>query len=183
GLQSITRVGTVVGSLYYVSPEQLLGHTLDGRTDVYALGVSLYEMVTGQRPYRGQSLTEMSKMILAGTALPPSQLEPLVTPELERIITKALARSLDQRYARAADLCADLRALQAAEAQKAPAQTTSDAEQRPAAPSSMQGAFQGPRAHRLLRPTTLEPAPVQPPGPRTSRPAQSTEPAHHTTPP
>jgi serine/threonine-protein kinase len=113
GLHSITRAGTVVGSLYYVSPEQLLGHQLDGRADVYALGVSVYEMLTGQRPFRGQTLTDMSQAILSGTIVPPSQLEPAVPPELERIILRALARDLNQRYSRAAELCRDLRALQA----------------------------------------------------------------------
>lgn len=113
GLQSITRAGTVVGSLYYVSPEQLLGHKLDGRTDVYALGVSMYEMVTGTRPYRGQTLTEMSQAIISGAATPPSQLEPTVTPELERIIARAIARDLNVRYGTAGELYADLRAFQA----------------------------------------------------------------------
>lgn len=114
GLQGITRIGTVVGSLYYVSPEQLLGQQLDGRSDVYSLGVSLYEMVTGQRPYRGQTLTDMSKAILGATPTPPHEIEPGVPPELERIIGRAMARDLDARYPHAADLCADLRALQAA---------------------------------------------------------------------
>ena len=112
GLHSITRAGTVVGSLYYVSPEQLLGHKLDGRTDIYALGVSMYEMLTGERPYRGSSLTDMSRAILNGGAVPPSQLEPSIPPDLERVIGRAMARDLDNRYARAADLTADLRALQ-----------------------------------------------------------------------
>ena len=80
GLQSITRVGTVVGSLYYVSPEQLLGRELDGRSDVYSLGVSLYEMVTGMRPYRGQSLSDMSKAILGATVTPPSEIRALRQP-------------------------------------------------------------------------------------------------------
>src|SRR5690349_18285023 len=114
GLQSITRAGTVVGSLYYVSPEQLLGQQLDGRSDIYALGVSMYEMLTGVRPYRGQTLTDMSRAILAGVATPPSTLEPSITPELERIIRRALARDLAQRYSTGAELHADLRAIQAA---------------------------------------------------------------------
>jgi serine/threonine-protein kinase len=112
GLHSITRTGMVVGSLYYVSPEQLLGHKLDGRTDVYALGVSIYELLTGQRPFRRQTLTDMSQAILSGDAIPPRELEPSIPPELERIILRALAKDLQQRYSRAAELCYDLRALQ-----------------------------------------------------------------------
>ena len=113
GLDTITRAGTVVGSLYYVSPEQLLGRKLDGRADVYALGVTMYELLTGQRPYRGQTLTEMSDAILYATAVPPSLIEPSVPRELELIIARAMARNLEARYATAGDLCLALRELQA----------------------------------------------------------------------
>jgi serine/threonine-protein kinase len=120
-MDAITRAGTVVGSLYYVSPEQLLGRKLDGRSDVYALGVSMYEMLTGQRPYRGQTLTEMSDAILYGTATPVRQVEPATPPDLERIISRAMARDLNQRYASASELHVDLRALQATLAASTPA--------------------------------------------------------------
>jgi serine/threonine-protein kinase len=113
GLHSITRAGTVVGSLYYVPPEQLLGRQLDGRADVYALGVSMYEMLTGKRPYRGRTLTEMTEAITQGKPEPPSQLAPDIPPTLEDLILRAMARDLDTRYATAGDLHRDLRALQA----------------------------------------------------------------------
>lgn len=158
GLHSITRAGTVVGSLYYVSPEQLMGQKLDGRTDVYALGVSLYEMLTGQRPYRGQTLTDMSQAILSGVAIPPSQLEPTVTPELERIINRALSRNLDERYHSAGELHADLRALQ-----------TSVAE------THVHAAYSPDSAYATEHPPLAEevPAPLAPPAPsaRTAPPA------------
>jgi serine/threonine-protein kinase len=170
GLHSITRVGTVVGSLYYVSPEQLLGHKLDGRTDVYALGVSMYEMLTGQRPYRGQTLTDMSQAILTGVAVPPSQLEPSVPPELERIIMRALSRELDERYRSAGELHADLRALQASLAEThvhtaQPAATNPPVVATPPqpeqAPAPVTRAGQPTAAPRTLRgairPTALEP--------------------------
>lgn len=128
GQDAITRAGTVVGSLYYVSPEQLLGRKLDGRSDVYSLGVSMYEMLTGQRPYRGQTLTEMSDAILNGTATSPRQIEPSTPPELERIIAKCMARDLNIRYASAGELHTDLRALQSALS----ANTTSDGLEPPA---------------------------------------------------
>ena len=179
GLHSITRAGTVVGSLYYVSPEQLLGQKLDGRTDVYALGVSMYEMLTGQRPYRGQTLTDMSQAILSGVAVPPSQLESGVTPELERIINRALARDLDQRYHTAGELHADLRALQASTAEThihtAQPADTGNASGRPPLgdESSAQTARTAPPAtpprtlRGAIRPTALEPVtdsyPTQPP--------------------
>jgi serine/threonine-protein kinase len=112
GARSITVAGTVVGSLYYVAPEQLLGRTLDGRADVYALGITMYEMLTGQRPYRGQSLTEMSDAILSGTATPPSRLVNAVPSEVEHIIARAMARDLDHRYHDAGELFHDLRTFQ-----------------------------------------------------------------------
>jgi serine/threonine-protein kinase len=144
GLHSITRVGTVVGSLYYVAPEQLLNQKLDGRTDIYALGVSIYELLTGKRPYSGQTLTEMSRAIISATAVAPHQIEPSVPRELERIIAKAMARDLSERYGRASELFADLRSLQA---------SLSLTQSHLPAPSSE------PRTTRSLRPTTLEPMP------------------------
>ncbi len=112
GAYTITRVGMVVGSLYYVPPEHLRGDKIDGRADIYALGVSLYEMVTGERPFRGKNLQDMTRAISAGNPIPPSLLEPSVPPELERIILRALARRREDRYARASEMRDDLRRLQ-----------------------------------------------------------------------
>ena len=121
GANAITRVGTVVGSLYYVPPEQLLGQKLDGRADVYALGVALYEMMTGQRPYRGRSLVEMTQAIISGPLTPPSTLEPSVPKELETVLYKALTRDREQRFSSAAEFEAELRRWAASAAQAAPA--------------------------------------------------------------
>jgi serine/threonine-protein kinase len=112
GLHSITSAGTVVGSLYYVSPEQLLGQKIDGRSDVYALGVSMYEMLSGQRPHRGQTFSELSNSILSGAYQPLREVLPGVAPQLERIVARAMARELSDRYQSAADLWRDLRAFQ-----------------------------------------------------------------------
>ena len=112
GAYTITRAGMVVGSLYYVPPEHLRGERIDGRADIYALGVSLYEMVTGERPFRGKTLQEMSRAIAAGNPVPPTLLEPTVALELERIILKAMARKREDRYARASEMHDDLRNLQ-----------------------------------------------------------------------
>ncbi len=173
GMDGITRAGAVVGSLYYVSPEQLLGRKLDGRTDVYALGVSMYEMLTGQRPYRGQSLTEMSDAILYANAIPPHQMEPSTPPDLERIVTRAMARDLSQRYSDAGQLHDDLRALQArltGASQPEPSAGGADA----APPARAQSKFgpAGPESQRFpprntFRPSSLEPATNPRPRPRT----------------
>jgi serine/threonine-protein kinase len=138
GAQSITKVGTVVGSLYYVSVEQLLGRQIDGRADVYSLGVSMYEMLTGRRPYRGRTLNEMTEAIVSGKAPAPSRLEPSVPPALEAIIHRAMERDLTRRYASADELHRDLRALQAQRAAQNGATATGGPEL-PHAPGS-QGA-------------------------------------------
>jgi eukaryotic-like serine/threonine-protein kinase len=171
GMDGITRAGAVVGSLYYVSPEQLLGRKLDGRSDVYALGISMYEMLTGQRPYRGQTLTEMSDAILYATATPAHQLEPSVPPELERIIARAMARDISQRYADADQLCYDLRMLQARLGgaplpDMAPAPDQAGSPARPGARSEPLGHNEHSRILRTsFRPASLEPAtdPRRPP--------------------
>jgi serine/threonine protein kinase len=113
GLHSITSAGTVVGSLYYVSPEQLRGQKIDGRTDVYGLGVSMYEMLSGQRPHRGQTFSELSGSILSGSYAPLREVLPGVAPHLERIVARAMAREVADRYESAAEMWRDLRAFQA----------------------------------------------------------------------
>jgi eukaryotic-like serine/threonine-protein kinase len=112
GAYTITRAGMVVGSLYYVPPEHLRGEKIDGRADIYALGVSLYEMLTGERPFRGKTLQEMSHAIMIGNPVPPSVLVPGVPPILEGIILRALSRRREDRYARAGEMRDELRRFQ-----------------------------------------------------------------------
>jgi serine/threonine-protein kinase len=111
GLQRITMAKTLVGSIYYASPEQIWGETLDNRSDIYALGVVLYEMATGQRPFSGRSIPELTQAIIAGAPKTPRQLNPEISPELEQIIWKALAKDRNQRYEDAGLMAQNLRAL------------------------------------------------------------------------
>src|SRR5258706_9502845 len=112
GHQQITIAKTLVGSIYYASPEQVWGHTLDNRSDIYALGVVLYEMVTGHRPFTGRTLAELTQTIVGGMLYPPGTLNPEVAPELERIILTAMARNPDERYADPGLMSKELHALQ-----------------------------------------------------------------------
>jgi serine/threonine protein kinase len=111
GHQRITVAKTLVGSIYYASPEQVWGHALDNRSDIYALGVVLYEMVCGHRPFTGRSMPELTQAIISGTLQPPSVYNPEIAPVLEHIILTAMARDRNQRYSDARLMAQDLRAL------------------------------------------------------------------------
>ena len=111
GHRAITVAKTLVGSIYYASPEQIWGHTLDNRSDIYALGVVLYEMVTGHRPFTGRSMPELTRTIVGGALRPPSSLNAEIIPDLEKIVVTALARDRKLRYADASIMAQELRAL------------------------------------------------------------------------
>src|SRR5579859_3316762 len=86
GHLQITLAKTLVGSIYYASPEQVWRQTLDNRSDIYALGVVLYEMVSGHRPFTGRTLPQLTQAIVGGTLRPPSSFNPDLSQELEQII-------------------------------------------------------------------------------------------------
>jgi len=105
----ITAEGMVVGTVVYMSPEQLEGKAIDHRTDIFSLGCVLYEMATGQRPFRGTSAAAISAAILSSD--PPSlrSLQPASPPALERIILTALEKSPEDRWQTAQDVARQLR--------------------------------------------------------------------------
>jgi tetratricopeptide (TPR) repeat protein len=107
----LTAIGSRPGTLACMSPEQVTGGTLDTRTDLFSFGVVLYEMCTGEMPFRGESPGVLIDAILRGKPVPPSKLNPTVPPELERIIGKCLEKDRTRRYQRAHDIGADLEQL------------------------------------------------------------------------
>ena len=111
GQQKITVVKKLVGSIYYASPEQIWGQELDNRSDIYALGVVLYEMVSGKRPFTGRSLPELSQAITSDKPQSPRAFAMDLSPALERIILKAMSRDRNERYMHAASMAQALRAL------------------------------------------------------------------------
>lgn len=106
----ITEPGEIVGTTPYMSPEQARGLELDARTDIFSLGVLIYEMVTRRLPFDGTSKPEILALILSEKAAPPLARYSREAPdELERIVEKALAKQREQRYQSAKDLLNDLR--------------------------------------------------------------------------
>jgi non-specific serine/threonine protein kinase len=108
-----TAVGTTLGTVAYMSPEQALGEAVDERTDIFSLGIVLFEMLTGKLPFKGATSTALALQIVQAAPPAPSSVNSSVPRELDSIVAKALAKRLDQRYESAATMAAELRAVAA----------------------------------------------------------------------
>jgi serine/threonine protein kinase len=106
-----TRTGVVMGTPAYMSPEQASGRPVDARTDLFALGAILYELLTGERPFSGESSIELLSAVLRDRPDPPSQRRQGLDPRWDPILRRLLAKDPDARYPGAEDLAADLREL------------------------------------------------------------------------
>ena len=110
-LEQLTRLGTAVGTLTYMSPEQVRGEELDARTDLFSFGAVLYEMATGTMPFRGETTGVIAEAILNREPVAPVRLNPNLPAKLEEAIAKALEKDKKLRYQNATDIRTDLQRL------------------------------------------------------------------------
>jgi len=106
---TVNQTAHVMGTPSYMSPEQVKGKLVDGRSDIFSLGVLLYEMVTGEKPFPGQNITTVIYKIVNEEPVAPRQLDPSIHPGLNAVILKALAKEPSERYQQCRDLMEDLR--------------------------------------------------------------------------
>ena len=159
---SLTQVGTVVGTPNYMSPEQIMGLPVDGRSDIFSTGVILYQFLTGERPFAGSSTTTMQK-VLKEEPLPPSTLNVQLAPAIDAVVRKALAKRADDRFQTAQAFAAALRAaMPAARAQAIAPNADPDA----TLPNA--GALESPTSTRAPATSAVSREAVAPPAPARS---------------
>jgi serine/threonine-protein kinase len=106
--EAMTQAGLIVGTPHYMSPEQVKGNPLDPRSDVYSMGVLIYEMLVGKRPFESSSLTGILTAHITENAKPPIDARPEIGRDINAIIMRCLAKDTKVRYADAGALLADL---------------------------------------------------------------------------
>jgi serine/threonine protein kinase len=111
----VTEQGTIVGTFQYMSPEQVEGKELDGRSDIFSLGAVLYEMLTGQRAFKGKSPFSVASAILEKEPAPISTIKPLTPRSLDHVVRRCLAKDPDDRWQSARDLALELKSISSAD--------------------------------------------------------------------
>ena len=152
GTSQMTETGSIVGTAQYLSPEQARGGEIDPRSDLYSLGVVVYELLTGKTPFDGETPVEIAMKHLSTEPKPPSKLRPDVPPELDKVVLRALAKDPDDRYQSADEMEADLeRVARGAPVSAATAATQVLRRPAPAAPDSTAATMIAPPARTRTR--------------------------------
>src|SRR5215217_8114165 len=108
GASQMTEEGSIIGTAQYLSPEQARGTQVDQRSDLYSLGIVLYEMLTGEVPFTGDSPVEIAMRHLSDTPRPPSMVRPEIPPDLDMVVLRALAKRPEDRFQTAEEMDAEL---------------------------------------------------------------------------
>ena len=122
--ERLTEVGSIAGTVAYMAPEQIEGREVDGRTDIFAFGIVLFEMLSGRRPFAGDSRASLMAAIVAAEPPALSSLQPRVPASLERLIRRCLAKDPEDRWQTARDMAAELRWIAEEGSSKIPAVAT-----------------------------------------------------------
>lgn len=149
GGNSVTQTAAVIGTAQYLSPEQARGDSVDARSDVYSLGCVLYEMLTGEPPFTGDSPVSVAYQHVREDPIPPSERHEGISADLDAVVLKALAKNPENRYQTAAEMRTDLVRVHNGEAPEAPKVLTGA--ERKAFMSSSGGGHGGPRTDPLPR--------------------------------
>jgi eukaryotic-like serine/threonine-protein kinase len=140
GTSQMTETGSIVGTAQYLSPEQARGGEIDPRSDLYSLGVVLYELLTGKTPFDGETPVEIAMKHLSNAPQPPSKLRQDIPPELDMVVLRALAKNPDDRYQSADEMEADLeRVARGARVSAATVDSATQVLSRPAAAAAVVG--------------------------------------------
>jgi eukaryotic-like serine/threonine-protein kinase len=108
GASDMTQTGSIMGTAQYLSPEQAQGHAVNARSDLYSIGIILYELLTGRVPFDADSAVTIALKQVSEAPVPPSQINPAVTPEIEAVVLRALAKAPNDRFADADEFIAAL---------------------------------------------------------------------------